>query len=87
MCALYGTSTIIWFRSVFRLIEFAQGNEGYFLSMEVWLYVFDAVLMFVVMVWFAAVHPSEVYALLKGGKCKAVRKVSFSSLAGELFSE
>jgi len=62
---------------VFRLIEFAQGNDGYLLSMEIWLYLFDAVLMWVVMVWFAVVHPSEVYALLKGGNKKAIRKVSF----------
>ena len=62
---------------MFRLIEFAQGNDGYLLSMEIWLYLFDAVLMWVVMVWFAVVHPSEVYALLKGGNKKAIRKVGF----------
>jgi hypothetical protein len=70
---LYGTSAIILVRSVFRLIEFAMGNDGYLLRNEVWLYVFDAALMWVVMVWFAAVHPSEVYALLKGGRTKAVK--------------
>ncbi len=82
---LYGTSIIIWVRSVFRLIEFAQGNGGYLLSMEVWLYVFDAVLMFVVMVWLATVHPSEVYALLKGGKHRAVRKVSLLTKSAATF--
>lgn len=84
MYVLYGASTLIWVRSVFRLIEFAQGNNGYLLSMEVWLYVFDSVLMLAVMAWFAAVHPSEVYALLKGGKCKAVRKVSLDHSAATL---
>jgi hypothetical protein len=73
LCVLYGTSAIILVRSVFRLIEYAQGNGGYLLRTEAWLYVFDAALMMLVMLWFAVVHPSEIYALLKGQKGKAVR--------------
>lgn len=72
---LYGTSFVIWVRSIFRLIEFGQGRDGYLMSTEVYLYIFDALLMFTIMVWLAIVHPSEVYALLKGGKHKSIYKV------------
>lgn len=71
---LYWTSGLILLRSIFRLIEYAMGDDGYLLANEVFLYVFDAVPMFAVMVWFALVHPSEVYALLKGRGHKVVRQ-------------
>jgi hypothetical protein len=57
---LYITSGLIMIRSIFRVIEYLQGNAGYLLSHEVFLYVFDAVLMVAVMVMFNWVHPSEV---------------------------
>lgn len=57
---LYGTSALILVRSIFRVIEYIQGNSGYLLSNEVFLYVFDAALMFLVMVLFNWVHPSQV---------------------------
>ena len=55
-------------RSVFRVVEYLQGFSGYLLSHEVYLYIFDAVLMLCVMVIFNLVHPSEVVALMNGGK-------------------
>jgi hypothetical protein len=73
LAMLYISSGLILVRSVFRLIEYVQGNDGYLLSHEWFLYVFDAVLMFVVMVVFAWVHPSEIYALLKGGGKRALK--------------
>ncbi|KAI9928007.1 hypothetical protein ASPWEDRAFT_42173 [Aspergillus wentii DTO 134E9] len=74
--ALYGGSILILVRSVFRLIEYAQGNDGYIVSHEVFLYLFDAVLMLATMMVFAWIHPSEVNALLKPGKgSKAIRRV------------
>lgn len=57
---LYGTSTLILIRSIFRVVEYIQGNAGYLLSNEVFLYVFDAALMFLVMALFNWVHPSQV---------------------------
>jgi tellurite resistance protein TehA-like permease len=57
---LYLTSGLIMIRSIFRVIEYLQGNAGYLLSHEVFLYVFDAILMLAVMVLFNWVHPSEV---------------------------
>ena len=57
---LYFTSGLIMFRSIFRVVEYIQGNAGYLLSHEVFLYIFDAVLMLAVMIMFNWVHPSEV---------------------------
>ena len=46
---LYATSALIWIRSVFRVVEYLQGNAGYLISHEVFLYIFDMLLMFAVM--------------------------------------
>lgn len=79
---LYGASVLILVRSVFRLIEYAQGNDGYLISHEVFLYVFDSTLMLATMVLLAWIHPSEITARLKNGKGKAIRRViSVYSLA------
>ncbi|KAK3303867.1 RTA1 protein [Chaetomium strumarium] len=64
MFALCVGSMLIMVRSVFRAIEYLQGFDGYLLSHEAYLYVFDAVLMFLVMVLFNYIHPSEVAELL-----------------------
>ena len=68
MFILYGASLLIMIRSIFRVIEYVQGYSGYLLANEVFLYVFDAVLMLVVMLLFNWCHPSEVRAHLMGGK-------------------
>ncbi|PYH78083.1 RTA1-domain-containing protein [Aspergillus uvarum CBS 121591] len=63
---LYLTSFLIMVRSVFRLIEYLQGNDGYLLHHEVFLYLFDAVLIFSAMAVFNFFHPSEITHLLGG---------------------
>jgi hypothetical protein len=60
---LYAASALILVRSIFRVIEYIQGNAGYLLSHEAYLYIFDATLMFLVMLLFNWVHPSEVTRL------------------------
>ena len=64
---LYAASILIMVRSVFRAVEYIQGNDGYLLRNEVFLYIFDGVLMLAVMVVFNVIHPSVVKAYLKGG--------------------
>ncbi|RAL14297.1 RTA1 domain-containing protein [Aspergillus homomorphus CBS 101889] len=61
---LYITSFLIMVRSVFRLVEYLQGNNGYLLHHEVFLYVLDAVLIFLAMIVFNLFHPSEISHLL-----------------------
>jgi hypothetical protein len=64
MFALCVGSLLIMVRSIFRAVEYLQGFDGYLLSHEVYLYIFDAVLMFLVMALFNWIHPSEVTDLL-----------------------
>ncbi|GJC86085.1 protein RTM1 [Colletotrichum liriopes] len=52
LLVLYTVSTIILIRSIFRVVEYLQGNGGYLISHEIFLYIFDAVLMAIVMVIF-----------------------------------
>ncbi|RSL67385.1 hypothetical protein CEP51_012664 [Fusarium floridanum] len=49
---LYITSFIILVRSVFRVVEYLQGNSGYLISHEIFLYIFDTILMVIVMLIF-----------------------------------
>ncbi|KAH7413883.1 putative RTM1-like protein [Phaeosphaeria sp. MPI-PUGE-AT-0046c] len=78
--ALYGASGLILLRCIFRLIEYAQGNDGYLISHEVYLYVFDSTLMLATMILLAWIHPSEITAYLKGGEgIIATHMISFRS--------
>ncbi|KAF3047758.1 hypothetical protein E8E12_011616 [Didymella heteroderae] len=64
---LYLASVLIMVRSVFRMAEYAQGNNGSLLQKEAYVYVLDATLMFVVAAVFAVYHPGDVlqdYAVL-----------------------
>jgi hypothetical protein len=67
LMGLYGASILIMIRSIFRVVEYLQGFNGYIMEHEVYLYVFDAAMMLAVMFMFNCVHPSEVRALLYGG--------------------
>ena len=64
---LYLVSALIFIRSVYRLVEYAQGNSGSIMSNEWTFYVFDSTLMFSVMALLNILHPSHVKALLYGG--------------------
>ncbi|KAF8851675.1 RTA1-domain-containing protein [Acephala macrosclerotiorum] len=68
---LYVASTFIMIRSIFRIAEYVQGNNGALLKTEVYLYIFDATLMFLTMVIFNVFHPSAIInkeTLSKGGR-------------------
>ncbi|KNG87073.1 hypothetical protein ANOM_005700 [Aspergillus nomiae NRRL 13137] len=64
MNVLYASSMLIMIRSVFRLVEYLQGNNGYLLHHEIFLYIFDAVLILIAMVIFNICHPSGIGQLL-----------------------
>lgn len=65
---LYAVSVCIFVRSVFRIIEYIQGNDGYLLRHEVWLYIFDATLIFTVCAAMNIVHPGDIAIMLKEKK-------------------
>lgn len=73
MNALYAASVLIMIRSVFRVVEYAEGFDGYLLSTEVFLYIFDALLMLSVMMIFLVIHPSQINCLLGKGKVMTVK--------------
>ncbi|KAL1631052.1 hypothetical protein SLS56_004575 [Neofusicoccum ribis] len=63
---LYLVSVLILIRSLFRVVEYCQGTDGYLLSKEVFMYLFDSLLMLAVMVYMNWKHPSEIGLLLRG---------------------
>ena len=65
---LYAASILIMVRSVFRVVEYVQGNDGYLLRNEIWLYIFDATLMAGVMLMFNVIHPKMISATATGEK-------------------
>lgn len=63
---LYSVSTLIVIRSLFRVIEYIQGNTGYLMRHEAFLYVFDSLPMLTVVVYLHWKHPGEIGLLLRG---------------------
>jgi hypothetical protein len=57
---LYGVSVLIMVRSIFRVTEYLLGQDGYPLTHEWKLYIFDALLMLTIMVGFYFRYPSTV---------------------------
>ena len=57
---LYGASLIIVIRSIFRLVEYIQGREGYLMAHEVYSYALDAAMMVLVSLLFNVFHPSRI---------------------------
>ena len=83
---LYAASVLIMIRSVFRVVEYVQGSDGYLLRTEVWFYIFDATLMALVMLLFNVVHPSTIKTLSNGQEGIRQEKLGAnkSSLDGEV---
>lgn len=60
LLVLYFASLLIMVRCVYRVVEYAQGQTGTLQKHEYFAYVFDAVLMIIIMVAFIIFHPSQV---------------------------
>jgi hypothetical protein len=80
---IYGVSALIFFRSIFRIVEYLQGSDGYSLTNEWTLYAFDAVPMFVVTLAFFWWYPgyllperytAEHVELVASGRDKSTRR-------------
>ncbi|KAJ6036827.1 hypothetical protein N7540_001106 [Penicillium herquei] len=56
---LYVVSALIMVRSIFRIVEYVLGNNGYPLSHEWTLYIFDSIPMVMVMVIFLVRYPND----------------------------
>lgn len=62
---LHTLSSLILFRCVFRLIEYAMGNAAYLIAHEWALYVFDGVPMLAVLVVLLVWQPKEMIGIQK----------------------
>jgi SNF family Na+-dependent transporter len=60
MVSLYIVSILIFVRSIVRAVEYIEGQGGYLMSHEVYLYVFDGVPMYLAVVCMIIIHPGEV---------------------------
>lgn len=56
---LYAVSLLIMIRSIFRVVEYGMGTNGYPLTHEWTLYIFDSLLMWSVMVSWLIWYPGE----------------------------
>ncbi|KAJ5703094.1 hypothetical protein N7488_010642 [Penicillium malachiteum] len=65
MMMIYGSSMMIFIRSIFRLAEFFQSSNGYLMQNEWVSYVFDALLMLATMALMNVVHPAEISTFIK----------------------
>ncbi|GKT62722.1 RTA1 domain-containing protein [Colletotrichum tofieldiae] len=85
---LYFSSFLIMVRSVFRMIEYAQGQDGSLIQKEVYVYVLDALLMAFVSVVFSVYQPSDV---LKEHKIladeEALRTAGFDNLSLHVYDQ
>lgn len=59
MWALYAACFLILVRSIFRVAEFVEGNDGFIMRREYLLYIFDACLMALTGVVLAVVYPGS----------------------------
>ncbi|KAI1390473.1 RTA1-domain-containing protein [Hypoxylon trugodes] len=57
--AILVVAPVMIVRSIVRTVEFLQGNTGFVASREVFIYVFDAFLMFFIMLVFLIIHPGR----------------------------
>ncbi|KAJ5553700.1 RTA-like protein [Penicillium frequentans] len=68
LVALYAVSILILVRSIFRLIEYKYGFDGYIMTHEAFSYIFDALIMFIAMVIMNLYHPAVILGDGKNGR-------------------
>lgn len=68
--ALYAVSVAVFLRGLIRLIEYAEGVGGVIAKKEVYLYIFDAGLMFLVLGVLVCCHPGFLLRRLRLNKTK-----------------
>jgi hypothetical protein len=60
MHVLYFASAIILVRNAIRVVEYAEGHDGFIISHEYMLYIFDALFIFAVTAILLVYHPNRV---------------------------
>ncbi|KAJ9427800.1 protoporphyrin uptake protein 1 [Fusarium oxysporum] len=62
---LEGVTFLLIIRSVVRSVEFLQGSDGFIITHEIFIYLFDATLVSIAMIVLLVVHPGQ---LMNNGK-------------------
>lgn len=76
MWALYAACFLILVRSIFRVAEFVEGNDGFIMRREYLLYIFDACLMALTGVVLAVIYPGSFLSRDSGKRESALRLMS-----------
>jgi hypothetical protein len=82
---LYTVSILILVRSIFRIVEYAGGNDGYLLRSEWPVYALDALLMAITMLVFLIWYPATLKESVKAvktegyGELHSIRREGYSS--------
>ncbi|KAK5163947.1 uncharacterized protein LTR77_010343 [Saxophila tyrrhenica] len=74
MISLYIVSALIFIRSIIRVVEYVQGEDGYIMTHEVFIYVCDAALMFAAVVTMSVIHPGQVAKYVRAMESDEYRK-------------
>lgn len=82
MLGLYIVSVLIFVRSIVRVVEYVQGYDGYIMTHEVFLYVFDGLVMLAAVVSMNVIHPGEVARYVRQMR-EGDEKVKEASSGGE----
>ncbi len=56
---IFATASLVLVRSLIRAVEYGQGEQGFIISHEVFIYLFDAAPMWLAMVAYLWIHPSR----------------------------
>ncbi|GAM40030.1 RTA1 domain protein [Talaromyces pinophilus] len=76
MWALYAACFLILVRSIFRVAEFVEGNDGFIMRREYLLYIFDACLMALTGLVLAVVYPGSFLGSNDGKRESALQLMS-----------
>lgn len=68
-------AVIIILRCIFRVIEFAQGHDGYLVNHEIFMYIFDAGPMLIVQIMMHFVYAAEVFGVGRHSRLEKTESV------------
>jgi hypothetical protein len=68
LIVLYAVSGVFLFRNILRVVEFAQGSDGFISSHEIMLYIFDGLMMVFVVYLLAVIHPGSLFRQIRKEK-------------------
>jgi hypothetical protein len=87
LTVLYVVSAVIMVRSLFRVVEYLQGNRGFLISHEIFLYMFDAILMAAVMAIFLVFYVDDLGVSQTGKRGSGMEMLSSRGSGMEMLSK